>query len=137
MQDRFEKSWRKTPQEQVEERLPQPRKEKGKSKEHALIKEDFPCLHQQWHDEFEDIVNGTYNQLPLWREVNHEIHLIDEDKQYKYFTLRCPNSLCDELHAKINQYVDAGWWEPHSVKQVALLLYIPKKDRKLRTIVDT
>ena len=41
MWDRFEKSWRKTSQEQVKERLPWSRKEKGKGKEHALTKEDF------------------------------------------------------------------------------------------------
>ena len=37
-----------------------------------------------------DIVNGTYNQLPPWREVNHEIHLIDEDKQYRYLHCAVP-----------------------------------------------
>jgi len=82
------------------------------------------------------MVNRTRSQLPPWREVNHEIHLVDNDKWYKYFTPRCPNSLRDELHAKINCYVNAGWWEPRSVKQAAPLLCIPKKDGKLRTVVD-
>jgi len=75
---------------------------KIKSKKQALTEEDFPRLHQQWHDEFADIVNGTRNQLPPWREVNHKIHLVDDNKRYKYFTPHCPNSLRDELHAKIN-----------------------------------
>jgi len=61
---------------------------------------------------------------------------MDDNKQYKYFTPRCSNSLCDELHAKINRYVNAGWWEPRSVTQAAPLLCIPKKDGKLRTVVD-
>ena len=97
---KFEKLLKSASQNEVGERLPQPIKYKGKVK--VLAEEDFPRLCQQWHDEFEDIVNGTRNQLPPCREVNHEIHLIDEDKQYKYFTPCCPNSLHDELHAKIN-----------------------------------
>ena len=121
---------------EIEERFPRPNKEKSKGREHALTKEDFPHLHQQWHDEFVDMVNGTRDQLPSWREVNHEIHLLDDTKQYKYFTPRCPNSLCEELHAKINRYVGSGWWEPCSVMQAAPLLCIPKKDGKLRTVVD-
>jgi len=44
--------------------------------------------------------------------------------------------LRDELHAKINRYVNAGWWEPRLVTQAAPLLCIPKKDGKLRTVVD-
>ena len=83
-----------------------------------------------------DIVNGTHNKLPPWREVNHEIHLIDENKCYSYFTLHCPNSLHEELGAKVNCYVESGWWEPCSVRQAAPLLCIHKKDSKLKTIVD-
>ena len=133
---KYEKPIQKTSQQLVEERLPWLQKNKGKCKECALTKEDFPHLCQQWHDEFEDIVNGTHNNLPLWREVNHEIHLIDDDKQYKYFTPHCPNSLHEQLHTKINCYVESGWWEPRSVLQAAPLLCIPKKDRKLRTIIN-
>ena len=44
--------------------------------------------------------------------------------------------LCEELHAKINCYIDVGWWEPKTVTQAAPLLCIPKKDGKLRTVVD-
>jgi len=128
---KFEKLLKTAPQNEAKERLPQPPRHKGKGKE-----EDFPCLCQQWHNEFADMVNETHNQLPSWREVNHEIHLVDNDKQHKYFTPCCPNSLHDELYAKINHYVNAGWWEPRSVKQATPLLCIPKKDGKLRTIVD-
>jgi len=136
MQAKFEKPLKTAPQNEAEERLPRPPRHKGKGKEGALTKEDFPHLRQQWHNEFADMVNRTRSQLPPWREVNHEIHLVDNDKWYKYFTPHCPNSLHDKLHAKINCYVNTGWWEPRSVKQVAPLLCIPKKDGKLRTVVD-
>ena len=102
----------------------------------ALSEEDFPRLRQQWCDEFQDIVNGTRGELPPWREVNHEIHLIDETKRYTYFTPRCPLSLREELYEKINRYTNAGWWEPKSVAQAAPLLCIPKRDGRLRTAVD-
>ena len=134
MRAKFEKPSRKVPHNEAEERLPRPIRHEGK--DNVLTEDDFPRLRQQWHDEFADMVNGTRSQLPPWREVNHEIHLMDNDKRYKYFTPRCPNSLRDELHAKINRYVNAGWWEPHSVKQVAPLLCIHKKDGKLRTVVN-
>jgi hypothetical protein len=42
----------------------------------------------------------------------------------------------DELHTKINRYVGSGWWEPRSVMQAVPLLCNPKKDGKLRTVVD-
>jgi len=133
---KFEKLLKIAPQNDAKERLSQPPRHKGKGKKDALTKEDFLCLRQRWHDEFVDMVNGTQSQLPPWREVNHEIHLLDNNKQNKYFTLYCPNFLHEDLHAKINQYVNAGWWEPCSVKQAAPLLCIPKKNGKPRTIVD-
>ncbi|KAG6858984.1 hypothetical protein C0995_012448, partial [Termitomyces sp. Mi166 len=66
--------------------------------------------------EFVDIINGTKEELPPWREVNHEINLIDEGKQYKY--------------------LNAKWWEPQAATQAAPLLCIPKKDGTLWTALD-
>ena len=77
-----------------------------------------------------------WGELPPFQEVNHEIHLLDENKRYTYHTPRCPLALRDELHAKINRYVDSGWWEPKSVPQAAPLLCVQKKDAKLRTVVN-
>ncbi|KAF8223419.1 hypothetical protein L208DRAFT_1316812, partial [Tricholoma matsutake] len=101
-------------------------KQKGKSRELGLTEEDYPQLRQQWHDEFIDILGGTRDQLPPWREVNHEIHLIDDNKQYRYHLLRVPHSLHDQFHEKINRYVNAGWWEPQSVSQAAPMLCLNK-----------
>lgn len=116
---------------------PKPKKpDKGKSPMKSLTEEDYPRLRQQWYDEYQDIMGGVKVQLPPWREVNHEIHLMDDNKRYNYHLPRCPNSLREEFHNKINMYVDAGWWEPRSVSQAAPLLCIPKRDGKLRTVVD-
>ncbi|KAG6869835.1 hypothetical protein C0995_000220, partial [Termitomyces sp. Mi166 len=40
----------------------------GKDKPHKLSEDDFPHLCQAWQQEFADIVNGTKEELPPWRE---------------------------------------------------------------------
>ena len=109
---------------------------KGKGKAVSLTEEDIPRLRQQWQQEFADIVNGTKEELPPWREVNHEINLIDNTKQYKYHLPRCPRALQDQLREKTNRYINAKWWEPRPAVQAAPLLCIPKKDGTLRTALD-
>jgi len=47
--------------------------------------------------------------MPPWREVNHEIHLIDDNKWHIYHTPQCPLALREELYEKVNQYVDSEW----------------------------
>ncbi|KAG6875938.1 hypothetical protein C0992_001658 [Termitomyces sp. T32_za158] len=98
--------------------------------------EDIPWLRQQWQQEFTDIVNRTKPKLPPWREVNHEINLIDETKQYKYHLPRCLRALQEQLRDKTNCYINAKWWEPWPVMQAAPLLCIPKKDGTLQTALD-
>jgi len=46
-------------------------------------------------------MNGAPERLPPLWEVNHQIPIIDESKRYKYHTLRCPDSLKNELSKKI------------------------------------
>ncbi|KAG6870387.1 hypothetical protein C0992_000209, partial [Termitomyces sp. T32_za158] len=116
--------------------LRQKRVDKGKAKATGLREEDIPRLHQQWQQEFVDIVNGTKPKLPPWREVNHEINLIDETKQYKYHLPRCLQALQEQLRDKTNWYINAKWWEPCLAMQAAPLLCIPKKDGTLRTALD-
>ncbi|KAG6858434.1 hypothetical protein C0995_016640 [Termitomyces sp. Mi166 len=108
----------------------------GKDKPHKLSEDDFPRLHQAWQQEFADIINRTKEELPPWREVNHEINLIDESRQYKYHLPRCPRALQEQLHEKTNRYLNAKWWEPQAAMQAAPLLCIPKKDGTLRTALD-
>ncbi|KAG6857050.1 hypothetical protein C0995_005377, partial [Termitomyces sp. Mi166 len=40
----------------------------GKDKPRKLSEDDFLRLHQAWQQEFVDIVNGTKEELPPWRE---------------------------------------------------------------------
>ncbi|KAG5332753.1 hypothetical protein C0989_006557 [Termitomyces sp. Mn162] len=110
--------------------------DKGKAKATGLREEDILQLRQQWQQEFADIVKGTKPKLLPWWEVNHEINLIDETKQYKYHLPRCPRALQEQLRDKTNRYINAKWWEPCPAMQVAPLLCIPKKDGTLRTALD-
>lgn len=126
-----------TPGPSIKEAYVPPYKpDKGKKPMRHLTQEDYPRLRENWRNEYADIVGGTRDELPPWREVNHEINLIDDKKRYTYHLPRCPNSLKEELHEKINRYVNAGWWEPLSVPQAAPMLCLPKKDGHLRTVVD-
>ncbi|KAG6881115.1 hypothetical protein C0995_002968 [Termitomyces sp. Mi166 len=103
----------------------------GKDKLHKLSEDDFPRLRQAWQQEFADIINGMKEELPPWREVNHEINLIDESRQYKYHLPRCPQALQEQLCKKTNRYLNAKWWEPQAATQAAPLLCILKKDGTL------
>jgi hypothetical protein len=115
---------------------PERKPDKGKGKATELSEEDYPRLRQQWHDEYYELVQGVKEVLPPFREVNHEIHLVDENKRYTYHLPRCPTSLRGEFYEKLNRYVDAGWWEAKSCDQAAPMMCLPKKDGRLRTVVD-
>ncbi|KAJ7665392.1 hypothetical protein DFH06DRAFT_1323787 [Mycena polygramma] len=93
-------------------------------------------LRARWFDVCADLMGPIPLQLPPLREINHEINLIDEQAVYNYHLPRCPEALRPELRAKIQRYTEAGWWEMTPVPQAAPLLCIPKKDYKLRTVVD-
>lgn len=91
---------------------------------------------EAWKNEFADMVNGTPANLPPLREINHEIHLIDPKQQYVYHAPRCPNALRSDFYNKLNKYVDSEWWKESTSVQAAPLMCIPKKDGRLRTVVD-
>jgi len=57
-----------------------------------LMEKDIPQLCKDWKKFCKDIMNGALERLPLLREVNHQIPLIDGHKRYKYHTLRCQDS---------------------------------------------
>jgi hypothetical protein len=84
----------------------------------------------------EDIMNRAPERLPLLREVNHRIPIMDENKRYKYHSPRCLDSLKPELIEKIARYTHAGWWEPIQVDQAAPMLCVHKKTMALHTVVD-
>ncbi|KAG6892516.1 hypothetical protein C0995_003363, partial [Termitomyces sp. Mi166 len=108
----------------------------GKEKPERLSEDDFLRLCQAWQQEFVDIINGMKEELPPWREVNHEINLIDESRQYKYHLPCCPRALQEQLCEKTNRYFNVKWWKPQAATQAAPLLCIPKKDGTLQTALD-
>jgi hypothetical protein len=107
-----------------------------KNKHPSLSEGDIPRLKQQWYEEFKDILQGTPDELPPLREVNHEINLIDPNKRYSYRLPTCPVPLRTQFYDKLNRYVNAGWWKEHPTWQAAPLICLPKKDGRLRTVID-
>ena len=83
------------------------------------------------YDKYKEILQGTKEELPPLREVNHEINLIDPNAKYTYHLPRCTVALREQFHEKLNCYIDAGWWEPRTTAQAAPLMCIPKKDGRL------
>ncbi|SJL16374.1 uncharacterized protein ARMOST_19896 [Armillaria ostoyae] len=112
-----------------------PRPRKGKEKA-AYVESDIPDLRQHWHDEYEDLLQGVPESMPPFHEVNHEIPLIDMEKQYHYHLPRCPNSLKGEFNKKVEKYTWAGWWQLTAASQAAPMLCLPKKDRHLHMVID-
>ncbi|KIJ53903.1 hypothetical protein M422DRAFT_92930, partial [Sphaerobolus stellatus SS14] len=89
-----------------------------------LTKDDFSCLHSQWKEKYSDLFGDIPLELPPMREVNHRIKLIDPDKRFNYCLPKCPEALQPQLHAKIDHYLKAGWWEPTSALQAVPMLCI-------------
>jgi len=74
---------------------------KGEEKTSKPSVEDITCLRQQWYNEFIDILEGTKEELPPLREVNHEINLTDPNKKYTYRLPQCPTAMKDEFHTQV------------------------------------
>ncbi|KIJ37793.1 hypothetical protein M422DRAFT_91218, partial [Sphaerobolus stellatus SS14] len=92
----------------------------------SLTTSDIPALREAWQNKYEDIFEDIPLELPPFREVNHEIKLIDPSKVIRYRTPRCPEALKEQLIDKINQYVTAGWWRQMSTQQAVPMLCVPK-----------
>ena len=97
---------------------------------------DIPQLHEEIAEKYSDLLGPLPLKLPPFREVSHEIPLIDESKQLKHRLPKCPEVFCSELARKIKRYTTAGWWVPAATKQVTPMLCIPKKNSTLRTVFD-
>jgi nicotinic acid mononucleotide adenylyltransferase len=102
----------------------------------TLTEDDIPELRAKWLQSCQDIMNGVLEELPPMRGVNHHIPLIDENKQYHYHLLQCPDSMKVQLMEKITRYMQAGWRESVQTDQAAPMLCIPKKSGLLRTAID-
>ena len=106
---------------------------KGKEKATGYTKDNIPRLREQWHDNYQDILQGTPEELPPLREVNH---VIDPNKRYTYYLPRCPAVYKEAFYEKLNWYIRANWWEPCTTPQAAPLLCMPKNNNKLQTVID-
>ena len=100
--------------------------------------QELPDLRAKWVESASDILTGAPPRLPPFREANHKIPLIDENKRYNYHLPRCPDALKTQLSNKIQRYTNAGWWEETNVPQAAPMLCVLKKSTtpKLRTVID-
>ena len=66
-------------------------------------------------DKIIDLVSGILPKVLLFRMINHQINLIDPNKQIHYQLPKCPDTLKEELAEKISHYTSAGWWVPATV----------------------
>ncbi|KIJ47527.1 hypothetical protein M422DRAFT_140071, partial [Sphaerobolus stellatus SS14] len=92
----------------------------------SLSKSDIPALREAWQNKYADIFGDLPLELPPFREVNHEIKLIDPSKMIRYRTPQCPESLKEQLIDKINHYVTAGWWQQTLTQQAVPMLCLAK-----------
>ena len=83
-----------------------------------------------------DIMSGVPMVLPPLRDINHRIQLVDERMKYNYYSPRCPESMRLQQKDKLIQYEQAGWWVRNTTEQAAPMMCIPKKNGKIRTVVD-
>jgi hypothetical protein len=102
----------------------------------VLTEHDIPRLRERWLKEISDITGPIPLRLPPLREVNHRITLVDPSLPIKHRYSKCPDALRPLLMEKIDRYLRAGWWEEKNVPHASPLLCIPKKDGRLRTVVD-
>ena len=97
---------------------------------------DIPQLHEEIAEKYSDLLGPLPLKLPPFREVSHEIPLIDESKQLKHRLPKCPEVFHSELAQKIEWYTTTGWWVPAAAKQATPMLCIPKKNSTLRTMFN-
>ena len=67
-------------------------------------------LWDRWYACFADIMSGVPAVLLPMREVNHCIPLVDKERMYLYWMLRCLNALKPQLMEKLQKYEEADWW---------------------------
>ena len=83
---------------------------------------------QRIMDEIKDLAALEELVLPPLRVVNHEIPLINPNLVIRHRPAKCPEPLREELRAKIDRYLKAGWWEHTNLPSSAPLLVVFKKD---------
>ncbi|KZT52117.1 hypothetical protein CALCODRAFT_442071, partial [Calocera cornea HHB12733] len=76
--------------------------------------------------EIVDLIGDIPLVLPPLRKVNHKINLVDDKAVYRTRRPTCPDVHREELHAKTQQYVEAGWWQPAQTQNALPMLCITK-----------
>jgi hypothetical protein len=112
------------------------RSHKGKERMKEPSEEEMTNLRQGWYDKYQNILQGVSKELPPLRDVNHKIILVNSNKRYMYYLPRYPVTVRKEFQEKLNRYVNAGWWVPVAGIQAPPLMCVPKKDGRLRTVID-
>jgi hypothetical protein len=64
--------------------------------------------------------------LPLLRDINHDILLIDENKVIPFRCSWCPKNFMDQWRDKLDIYQKTGRWEVTTWQNVVPMLFIPK-----------
>ncbi|TFK59417.1 hypothetical protein BDN72DRAFT_751180, partial [Pluteus cervinus] len=67
-------------------------------------------LREKWVSKIKDLWWPEELTLPPWREVNHEIRLLDPLKRIAHPKARCAEDLRPQFMAKMNRYETAGLW---------------------------
>ena len=80
-------------------------------------------------------------ELPPFRDINHTIPLIDENKTYSWRASRCPEIFRGQWAEKRDAYLKSGRWKLTTARNTVPMLLIPKphkpKDaQELRTVID-
>ena len=83
-----------------------------------------------------NLISEVPSKVPPFHQINHEINLIDPNKQINDQLPKCPDALKEELAEKISQYTSAGWWVPAMVFQAIPMLCILQNNCKLQTVFD-
>jgi hypothetical protein len=117
------------------------KQEIGANESHELLSQEerdtiIESLRKQWKEKYKHLFGRAPPGLPPFREVNHSIPLMDENKQYNYRLPKCADAFKEQFSLKLQRYVDNKWWEERAVDQAAPLLCVPKKSGTLRTVLD-
>ena len=92
---------------------------------------------QNIREEIKDLSPPEEMVMPPLRVVNHEIPLINPNLTIRHRPARCPEPLREQLRAKIERYLKAGWWERTTLPSSSPLLVVYKKDgATIRTVID-
>jgi hypothetical protein len=70
---------------------------------------NLQTIHECLFMKFADIFDEVPSELPLLREINHCIPLMEDGKRYYYHLPCCPDAMKLQLMDKLQQYIDSGW----------------------------